>query len=348
MEKFNLLGICAGQGALLFPFLRSKKFNLLGNIEPRSVFHTKSESQWKANFKGIPFLKGYELPEDWHPDIILSSPDCGSCSVMRLSKSKTLGDPKSNKSIQLVFQSIQYYEPALFLIENLPRLLSLISKEMLMDFFKNYKLIFHERSVSDFGNSQVSRKRLVIIGVHLDKGKEYLDSFNEVFQVNTPKLTRDLLVQAPQEALIPFSDKVLAMYDYRKLPEKKNLTVRQVRQLWTHDFKDEKKWPIKTAKMSTLPGVYRLENDKPPLTLRPADRQFRPDGYPLGIEDFKAIMGFPDKFEIYLHKNGDTFEGDFKDYHYWLNKARYTIAKGSVYEVGIWFKKCLKKIDSSK
>lgn len=348
MEKFNLLGICAGQGALLFPFLRSKKFNLLGNIEPRSVFHTKSESQWKANFKGIPFLKGYELPEDWHPDIILSSPDCGSCSVMRLSKSKTLGDPKSNKSIQLVFQAIQYYEPALFLIENLPRLLSLISKEMLTDFFKNYKLIFHERSVSDFGNSQVSRKRLVIIGVHLDKGKEYLNSFNEVFQVNTPKLTRDLLVQAPQEALIPFSDKVLAMYDYRKLPEKKNLTVRQVRQLWTHDFKDEKKWPIKTAKMSTLPGVYRLEYDKPPLTLRPADRQFRPDGYPLGIEDFKAIMGFPDKFEIYLHKNGDTFEGDFKDYHYWLNKARYTIAKGSVYEISIWFKKCLKKANTQK
>lgn len=335
MEKFNLLGICAGQGALLFPFLRSKKFNLLGNIEPRSVFHTKSESQWKANFKGIPFLKGYELPEDWHPDIILSSPDCGSCSVMRLSKSKALGDPKSNKSIQLVFQAIQYYEPALFLIENLPRLLSLISKEMLTDFFKNYKLIFHERSVSDFGNSQVSRKRLVIIGVHLDKGKEYLDSFNEVFQVNTPKLTRDLLVQAPQEALIPFSDKVLAMYDYRKLPERKNLTVRQVRQLWIKDFKDEKKWPIKTAKMSTLPGVYRLENDKPPLTLRPADRQFRPDGYPLGINDFKVIMGFPKKFRIYI---------DQENYLYWLNKARYTIAKGSVYEVGIWFKKCIKRV----
>jgi site-specific DNA-cytosine methylase len=250
-EDLRVLGVCGGQGALLFPF----KDKLIGNIEPRGVFHTKSESQWKANFKGIPFLKGYELPEDWHPDIILSSPDCGSCSVMRLSKSKALGDPKSNKSIQLVFQAIQYYEPALFLIENLPRLLSLISKEMLTDFFKNYKLIFHERSVSDFGNSQVSRKRLVIVGVHLDKGKKYLNSFNEVFQVNTPKLTRDLLVQAPQEALIPFSDKVLAMYDYRKLPEKKNLTVRQVRQLWTHDFKDEKKWPIKTAKMSTLPEI---------------------------------------------------------------------------------------------
>lgn len=336
MEKFNLLGICAGQGALLFPFLKSKKFNLLGNIEPRSVFHTKPESQWKANFKGIPFLKGYELPEDWHPDIILSSPDCGSCSVMRLSKSKTLGDPKSNKSIQLVFQAIQYYEPALFLIENLPRLLSLISKEMLTDFFKNYKLIFHERSVSDYGNSQVSRKRLIIIGVHKKTGKKYLNAFNEVFQVKTPKLTRDLLFVSPYGSNynIPI-EKTLAMYDYRKLPEKKNLTVEKIQVLWNSAFKNEKKWPIKTAKMSTLPGVYRLELDKPPLTLRPADRQFRPDGYPLGINDFKAIMGFPKQFKIYI---------DQENYLYWLNKARYTIAKGSVYEVGLWFKKCIKNV----
>lgn len=337
MEKFNLLGICAGQGALLFPFLRSKKFNLLGNIEPRSVFHTKSESQWKANFKGIPFLKGYELPEDWHPDIILSSPDCGSCSVMRLSKSKTLGDPKSNKSIQLVFQAIQYYEPALFLIENLPRLLSLISKEMLTDFFKNYKLIFHERSVSDYGNSQVSRKRLIIIGVHKKTGKKYLNAFDEVFQVKTPKLTRDLLFVSPYGSNynIPI-EKTLAMYDYRKLPEKKNLTVEKIQVLWNSAFKNEKKWPIKTAKMSTLPGVYRLELDKPPLTLRPADRQFRPDGYPLGINDFKVIMGFPKAYKIFM---------DEGNYLYWLNKARYTIAKGSVYEVGIWFKRCLKNVN---
>lgn len=336
MKIKNILGVCAGGAALLFPFKNSTKYNILGNIEPRSVFHTKSESQWKANFKGIPFLKGYELPKDWHPDIILSSPDCGSCSVMRLSKSKTLGDPKSNKSIQLVFQSIQYYEPALFLIENLPRLLSLISKEMLMDFFKDYKLIFHERSVSDYGNSQVSRKRLIIIGVHKKTGKKYLNAFDEVFQVKTPKLTRDLLFVSPYGSNynIPI-EKTLAMYDYRKLPEKKNLTVEKIQVLWNSAFKNEKKWPIKTAKMSTLPGVYRLELDKPPLTLRPADRQFRPDGYPLGINDFKAIMGFPKKFRIYI---------DQENYLYWLNKARYTIAKGSVYEVGIWFKKCIKRV----
>lgn len=329
----NVLGISAGQGSLLFPFRK----HLLGNIEPRGVFHTPGEEQWKANFKGIPFYKGYCLQEfDEKVDIIISSPDCGASSIMRLSKVKELGKPKDNRSLNLVIEGINYYKPKIFLIENLPRLLSLLPNEYLHEAFKDYKLIFHERSVSDYGNSQVSRKRLVIVGVHKKTGKKYLNAFNEVFQVKTPTITRELLFKSPYGSNynIPI-EKTLAMYDYRKLPAKKNLTVRKIQLLWNSDFKNEKKWPIKTAKMSTLPGVYRLELDKAPLTLRPADRQFRPDGYPLGILDFKAIMGFPKQFKIYI---------DQENYLYWLNKARYTIAKGSVYEISVWFKRCLKKV----
>lgn len=333
----NVLGISAGQGGLLFPFRK----RLLGNIEPRGVFHTPGEEQWKANFKDVPFYKGYCLQEfDEKVDIIISSPDCGASSIMRLSKVKELGKPKDNRSLNLVIEGINYYKPKIFLIENLPRLLSLLPNKYLQEAFKDYKLIFHERSVSDYGNSQVSRKRLIIIGVHKKTGKKYLNAFNEVFQVKTPKLTRDLLFVSPYGSNynIPI-EKTLAMYDYRKLPEKKNLTVEKIQVLWNSAFKNEKKWPIKTAKMSTLPGVYRLELDKPPLTLRPADRQFRPDGYPLGINDFKVIMGFPKKFKIYI---------DQENYLYWLNKARYTIAKGSVFEIAIWFKRCLKRAESGK
>lgn len=329
----NVLGISAGQGGLLFPFRK----HLLGNIEPRGVFHTPGEEQWKANFKDVPFYKGYCLQEfDEKVDIIISSPDCGASSIMRLSKVKELGKPKDNRSLNLVIEGINYYKPKIFLIENLPRLLSLLPNKYLQETFKDYKLIFHERSVSDYGNSQVSRKRLIIIGVHKKTGKKYLNAFDEVFQVKTPKLTRELLFESPYGSNynIPI-EKTLAMYDYRKLPAKKNLTVRKIQLLWNSDFKNEKKWPIKTAKMSTLPGVYRLELDKAPLTLRPADRQFRPDGYPLGINDFKVIMGFPKKFRIYI---------DQENYLYWLNKARYTIAKGSVYEISVWFKRCLKKV----
>ena len=154
-----MLGICAGQGALLFPWRKQ----LLGNIEPRSVFHTPKEEQWRLNFGEIPFLRN-ELPEKWHPDIILSSPDCGASSTMRLSKAKELGNPEKNKSIQLVIEGIIQYQPKVFLLENVPRLMSLMPENIWQEALPNYKLSFKVNSVSDFGNSQVSRKRLIIIG----------------------------------------------------------------------------------------------------------------------------------------------------------------------------------------
>lgn len=39
----------------------------------------------------------------------------------------------------------------------------------------------------------MSRKRLLIIGVHKKTGKKYLNAFDEVFKVNELKTTRELL-----------------------------------------------------------------------------------------------------------------------------------------------------------
>lgn len=344
-KKLNVMGCCAGSGAaLLFPFLSDKRFEILGNLEPRPVFHTPQEEQWKLNFGEIPFIKSYELP-DWNPDIIVSSPDCGASSIMRLSKKKKLGKPQKNKTINLVFGAILIYKPQLFLIENLPKLLDFIPRNEIEERFQEYDLVFHCHSVIEFGNSQKSRKRLVIVGIK--KGSKFNPkSFAKVFKVNKPKVTRKLLepAQGKGNYSIPV-DKVLAMYDYRKLPEKRNLTVAEVYDLWNRDFKDEYKWPIKTKKMKTLPGVYRLREDRYPMTVRPADRQFRPDGLPLGIQDMRVIMEISKDFKIYMpEKYWDTIvNAEDKDYLYYLNKARYTLAKGSVGEIGIWFKKCLSK-----
>lgn len=139
----NILGVSAAQGALLFPFLHSKKYKILANIEPRGVFHTSCESQWKLNFGDIPFYRGFCLQEfDEKVDIVVASPDCGIASVMRLSKVKELGNPKDNRSLNLVTAAILEYKPKIFLIENLPRLLSLLPYEFFNLTFKDYKLIF--------------------------------------------------------------------------------------------------------------------------------------------------------------------------------------------------------------
>ena len=338
VKKLKVLGISAGQGALLHPFLEKKNCKIIANIEPRGVFHTPKEEQWKLNFGNIPFSR-HGFDQNWKPNVIVSSPDCGASSIMRLSKVKQLGKPEENKSLNLVIEGISFYKPQFFLIENLPRLLSLVPRSYFEEVFKDYHLLFHDVSVSEFGNSQVSRKRLLIIGF---KYRGYKKPFTSIFQVNTPKLSRNAL-EAPyfkgkNTNYMPPKNKTLAMYDYRKLPDKTCLTVREIHGLWMRDFKNEKKWPIKTAKMATLPGVYRLEADKPPLTVRPADRQFRPDGWPLGILDFRNIMGFPENYQLFMDNSSE------KSYLYWLNKSRYALAKGSVYEVGLWFYQVLRSL----
>lgn len=335
MKKTRVLGVAGGGGALLLPFLNDKKYKILGNVEPRAVFHSKNEENWKLNFGKIPFkTEFFDLKK--RPNVIVGSPDCGASSTMRLSKVKELGNPEKNKTINLLIQAVLTYKPEVFLLENVPKLLNLVSIDVWKSTFKKYDLIFHNHSMLDLGNSQASRKRLLIIGIKKGNSKFNKENFQKIFQVNTPKVTRKLLEAAYFEGnntnYMPPKNKIMAMYDYRKLPEKENLTVKRIHYLWTHDFMSEKKWPIKTAKMSTLPGVYRLESDRPPLTVRPADRQFRPDGWPLGINDIRNIMGFPKTFKVHYDQN---------DPIYWMNKARNVFAKGAVYETGIWFKQCL-------
>lgn len=326
----KILGVCAGGGALLLPF---RDQVIIANIEPRVVFHYPGEPTWRLNFGDVPFLRE-GLDPNWKPDVIVGSPDCGASSIMRLSKTKELGNPKDNESINLMLSSIDLYRPKIFLMENLPRLVSILNAEFWAERFPEYHMVTHTVSVMEFGNSQKSRNRSVIIGIKIDQSPKLLKAFNRVFKVAQPKKVYELLaeVKDPENYNIP-RRKTVAMYDYRLLPEKTNLTIRQIHRLWKGDFQDEYKWPIKTAKMKTLPGVYRLKEDHYPLTVRPADRQFRPDGWPLGIKDYKRIMGFPEDFKVFIDRN---------NYLATLNKARYTLCKGSVYELGVWFRDCLR------
>ena len=326
----KILGVCAGGGALLLPF---RDQVIIANVEPRVVFHYPGNPTWKFNFGDVPFLRD-GLDPSWEPDVIVGSPDCGASSIMRLSKTKELGNPKDNKSINLVLSSINLYKPKVFLIENLPRLVSILNKDFWDKNFPDYVLTIHTVSVMDFGNSQKSRCRSIIVGVRKDQSEGLRRAFRRVFKVAQVKKVYELLhpYNEAENYNIPKKKKV-AMYDYRELPKKDNLTIRQICKLWRGDFQNEYKWPIKTAKMKSLPGVYRLKGDQYPLTVRPADRQFRPDGWPLGIEDIKAIMGFPADFKLFI---------DHNNYLATLNKARYTLAKGSVCEVGLWFKDCLR------
>ena len=138
MKKYRVLGVSAGQGALLFPW-KLADHKILGNVEPRAVFHTRKEEQWKANFGKVPFVRDLSKLFDKKVDVIVSSPDCGASSVMRLSKVKELGKPEKNASLNLVLEAINHFKPKVFLLENLPRLISLLPKSYFEEVIKKVR-----------------------------------------------------------------------------------------------------------------------------------------------------------------------------------------------------------------
>lgn len=325
----KILGVCGAQGALLSPF---KKF-LIGNVEPRAQFHTEFEEQWVLNFGKIPFLRNLDGINEI-PDIIIGSPSCGHSSIFSYSRKKTLGNPKKDDTLNLYLTSIVKFEPKFFLMENLPKLLDLIPLEEWHKTLKNYHIITHCHSVSDLGNSQVSRIRLIMVGIRKDY-KPLNKYFDSLFPVCEKKNCLELYKQVNHSINYKEpDDKVLAMY-YYKDPNKQNLTVKQVKELWNTEFKDEYKWPIRSKKMNTLPGVYRNRKYGYPMTLRPSNRQFNYLGEVIGLDECRIIMGFPKEFKIHMNTNRLI---------YWLNKGRNTLTKGATFEVGIWFKTCLENL----
>lgn len=328
MSELRVLGVCAAQGALLYPF----KDYVVGNIEPRAVFHTPKEEQWKLNFGDIPFVRTPQELDTKDIDIIVGSPSCGHSSVFSYSRKKTLGKPREDITLNLYLSSVKKYLPQIFLLENLPKLLEVIQIGEWEHNLPEYNLIVHCHPVTVFGNSQKSRKRLVLIGVRKDS-RVNPHIFDKTFRIceilNLCQIKR--LVNRKKNYR-ESDDKKLAMYHFAD-KTKRGLTVAEVRKLWKTEFKNDYKWPMRTHKMKTLPGVYRNRRRALPLTVRPSSRQFNPHGRIMGLEEYRVIMGFPETFKVYFDEAKAT---------YWLNKGRNTITKGSVAQVGYWFLKCIK------
>lgn len=329
MQNWKILGVCGAQGALLYPLRRW----LIGNIEPRGVFHTPNEEQWRLNFGEVPFVKSLDALKIDNPDMIVGSPSCGHSSVFSYSRKKTLGKPREDVCLNLFLSCVKKFTPRIFVMENLPKLLDLIPLPEWEANLPGYKFIVHSHSVSAFGNSQTSRKRLLLVGIRADSTK-FEKYFSRIFSGRRERfLTCDISgMIRPELNYRETGDRKLSMYKYWD-PNRTTLTVDEVHELWNGKFKQEFKWPMRTQKMKTLPGVYRNRNWAPPLTLRPSNRQFNPEGWPMGLEEFRVIMGFPKRFKVWFDESNPT---------YWLNKGRNALSKGAVYEIGLWLRSCLR------
>lgn len=317
----RVLGVCGGNGVILHPF---KKY-LIANLEPRGIFHTPGNIQWKLNFNLTPMFKN-GLDKKLNPvDIIIGAPDCGHASVLSYSRAKKLGNALANDSFNYFVAQVNSRKPSLFMMENLPKLAELQDLDAL---FPHHILRKYIAPVSRWGNSQMSRVRLVIIGQIHNLNLSW-PKFPDTKDFYYPKVSELL------EGLGEKEDSYLCHVRERDewfLPlyhgDRRKITVAEARQLWNTEFRDSKRWVVAYSKMKNQPGVYRVMADDYPLTVRKQSRQFRWDGYLLSPREIARIQGIPDKFFLWHDK---------KQHLYCINKARTTAAKSPPYEIGQWF-----------
>lgn len=323
--SYKVLGVSGGNGVILHPFNK----HLIGNVETRSVFHTFNEAQWKLNFRvnqdqsEVKYLRSMV-------DVIVGAPDCGHSSVLAYSRGKKLKDPKENDSLNLFIKYINEYQPKFFLMENLPKLLDNWGEEI-EDIFPDYRLIIHKKSVSAWGNSQVSRVRLVVIGLH----RVLPDGLRKRFSLPSPytnlkksgELIKDLREENPDICNVRESQNTQIALYYKGL---RKITAGLAQELWMGKFRDLKKWPVNEGNLKNQPGIYRNFEEHYPLTVRKQSRQFNHWGLMMSPREMARIQGIPDSFKLW-------YDGS----QYSINKARVTVAKTPPYEIGAWFKNCL-------
>lgn len=331
-RPIKVLAICGGNGVICHPF----KKELIANIEPRSIFKTPNNVQWTLNFGKIPFytsldafIKDFGTKPD--VDVIIGAPDCGHSSILSYSRSKGLSNPRDNKSLTTFLTSIKTLQPGIFMMENLPAMLKTITKNELEEFFEDYRLIFHEASVAEWGNSQKTRVRLVLLGLKRGKNLPHpLKKYFKPFPMNELKTSGELikgLVYGENGHIREDINMKITLYAGKKM------TLSEIRDEWLK--RGVSRWEVTDRMFLTAPGVYLNLANRYPSTARKANRQFNHEGLMMSPRELARIQGVPDSFIIHVGEGNTGF---------WINKGRVSMTKCPPYEIGLWLKECLNQV----
>lgn len=329
--SYTVVGISSGGGVSLYPFRKQ----VLMNIEQRPIFYTPKNIQWQLNFGDTPLLKDFPKKQPGKVDVVLASPDCGSGSILRMSRAKEYGNHQENKSLALFFRGIELYGPKLFLFENLDGLFKSFPEADFDSLLSDYHLIKHVAPVSMWGNSQVNRERLIIVGVHKDLSPRFYKYFKMPDYRDKNKTCWDLYGDLDGREDFDLGhvredlDELITIYAGKKM------TIKEIKAYWQNELKGEKRWKVTDRKFTTAPGVYRNKKRDYPATARKANRQFDHHGLMLTPRQLARIQGVPDDFKLYIEPERRNF---------WINKGRALVTKTPPMEISTWFKRKLEKL----
>jgi site-specific DNA-cytosine methylase len=318
---YRILGISAGNGVMTYAL----RENIIGNVECRPDYYIGGKPyQWDLNYPGVPMLK--VLPNLDKVDVIIGHPKCGMSSKFALSRGKKYGSHIGEESLDLFIEGVNKYNPLFFFMENLEKFLDSFPGEELENLFPNHFLIKHRGSVSRFGNSQVTRKRLLIVGISTQiSTPTVIRKFKKFPRINKElKPTRELLKNLPKNGMLTEDlDSEITMYAGFKI------SLRQAQEFWKSN-PELRHWPAGGA-MKTAPGVYINRDSDLPLTVRKTNRQFNPLGIQMSPRELARIQGIPDNFLIY--EDGNITRS--------INKGRVTVGNTPPFEVSQWIRERL-------
>jgi site-specific DNA-cytosine methylase len=247
-----------------------------------------------------------------------------------MSRAKKSGNVSENESITGFLNAITAFKPKYWLMENLPGLLKTYSDEFFKEHYPDYHIIIHEASVSHWGNSQLSRKRLVIIGVSKSLDKRNLKYFKlPELDYSKLKFSQEFEMGNNEELSKAHIREPLGKMCNLYYGAARQITYRDAQSIWNSEFKDQGRWHV-GGKMNNQPGVSRNLPYTFPLTVRKQNRQFGTKGLVLSPREMANIQGVPESFNLH-------FEG--KDIIYWINKARLTVTKTMPHDIAKWFAK---------
>jgi site-specific DNA-cytosine methylase len=271
----------------------------------------------------------------------LGAPDCGHSSVLAYSRAKKLSNIKDNDSFKVFVEAVSKYNPKMFFMENLTALFKNLSLKDFESLFPGYKIKMFESSVANFGNSQITRVRLFIFGVR----KDLRNSKAILKKIRKPELDKTQLLKVKDLAptcnypdislghVREPEDSLITIYAGKKLP------YAEIKRLWLEDFKGLSRFPVNDRKFTNAPGVYRNLPNKYPATARKQNRQYNPEGDMMTPRELANIQGIPLSFNIYMEEDR---------LGYWINKGRITVTKCPPYEIGVWLKKLIVKLNKTQ
>ncbi|RLF05997.1 MAG: hypothetical protein DRJ64_04950 [Thermoprotei archaeon] len=329
-KPLRVLGISAGNGVILYPLYKDSNFKILGNAEVRpNYYFRKMPVQWMLNFPESPFYP--MLPPVKDVDVVIGNPKCGAYSNFgNFQERKDFSKMGMNEpSLANFIDGVNSLNPRIFMMENLVKINEGVNLE---EAFPDYHLLQIIGSVSMFGNSQLTRTRLVLVG--LRKGYERFEKDIVPFRVNSIMPTGELLADLPDNGhWVPSMEDLIQIYQGVKV------SYQDAKQYWIdnpHRYQWFMPHPKKEGKILTAPGVYRLKEYDFPMTVRSGGKQFNPDFIEMSGRELARIQGVPDEF---------TLIEDLRKPAYSDTKNKVTVCSTPPMEIAEWFRQILTKLE---